>query len=139
MRSIVSRSRSRIAANRLRTVSMFSSATAKTYRAARGRPGPDDRSASERTDDQEQQHGAPDRDQPGAEIEEVVDVADVEGARDQPTDQGAEDSHRGCAETAAGLGSTGNESARDQAGEQSEEDPGDDSHAALDPTGRPNR
>ena len=92
-------------------------------------------SARDRADDQQQDHGAADRDQPGAEIEEVVDVADVEGARDEAADQGAEDADGGGAEAATGLGAAGDQGACDQASEESQKDPGDDSLPGRDPTG----
>ena len=63
--------------------------------------------ARDRADDQQQQDRAADRDQPGPEVEEVVDVADAEGARQEAAQQGAEDADRGGADAAAGLGAAG--------------------------------
>ena len=71
----------------------------------RGAPGPGEQLrvlrcglARDRADDQQQDDRTADRDQPGAEVEEVVDLANVEGARDEAADQGAEDADCGGAD-----------------------------------------
>src|SRR3954454_19673580 len=87
------------------------------------------RLARERPERKQQEHRAADRDQPGPEVEELVDVADVERAGDESPEQGTEDPDRRRADAAARFGATGDDGARDRAGEQPQEDPRDDSHA----------
>src|SRR5918994_2647558 len=85
-------------------------------------------SARDRADDQQQDDRAGDRDQPGSEVEEVVDLADVESAREEAAEQGAKDPHRGGADAPTRLGAAWDQGAGDRAGEQAENDPGDDPH-----------
>src|SRR3954451_24399250 len=85
-------------------------------------------SARHRADDQQQDHRAADRDQPCAEVEELIDLADVERTCDEAADQGTEDADGGRGDAAARLGATRGDGPGDRAGEEPEDEPGDDSH-----------
>src|SRR3954447_26875638 len=85
-------------------------------------------SARHRSDDQQQDHRAADRDQPCSEVEELIDLADVERTGDEAADQGTEDADGGRADAAARLGAARDDGPGDRAGEEPEDDPGDDSH-----------
>src|SRR5439155_5826888 len=85
--------------------------------------------AADRADDEQKQHRAPDRDQPGPQVEEVAELADVKPGGDEAADQGPEDADRHRAEAPARLAAPRHERPGDEAREQAEEDPGDDAHA----------
>src|SRR5262249_5803905 len=92
---------------------------------------PDRPSARDCADDQQEEDRASDRDQPGPEVEEIVDVADVQRARDEAAEQRSEDSHGRGAEATARFRPAGDQRACDEAGEETQEDPGDDPHLRL--------
>src|SRR5215203_5528551 len=99
--------------------------------AARSVPRPTcGRAAGEEAVHQQQEDRAADRDQPGANVEELVDLADVERAGDQPANERAGDPDQGGDDEAAGI-VAGEDQFGDRPGEQSEQNPTDDAHEGL--------
>src|SRR5215218_5448201 len=86
--------------------------------------------------DHQQQQRPRDGDQPRADIEEVVELADVQRACDQATNEGADDPDHHRHEDAAGI-VAGQDRLGDRSGEQAQNDPTDDAHTTAPVRGSP--
>ena len=80
--------------------------------------------------EEQQQQRATDREQPGADIEELVQVPDAEGAGYETADQGARDADQGRNDEATRI-VTGHDQLRDRPRTQAEHNPTDDPHGDL--------
>src|SRR3954454_462841 len=89
------------------------------------------RRAAQDADHDQQQHRPADRNEPRAEVEEVVDLADVEAGGQVAADQRAKDADRRRSDAAARLGAPGHERLRDGARAEPEDDPGEKAHAGT--------
>src|SRR5829696_7136442 len=79
---------------------------------------------------EEQQQSAADGDQPGPDVEELVEIPDAEGTGDEASDQCAGDADQGRHDEATRI-VAGHDQLRDRPRKQPEHNPSDDSHGEL--------
>src|SRR5215207_5044401 len=83
--------------------------------------------AGEQPVQEQQEHGPADRDQPGPDVEELIEIADVQCTREEAADERAGDTNQRRHDDAARV-VAGQDELRYGAGKQAEQDPTDDAH-----------